>query len=77
MIQKYHVVSPDGFPITPEPFKSEKEALDYIPLWCQRFKRQGYYAGVRFKIPVKELPDYLEIVPAEKFPAFPCHCQNH
>ena len=77
MVQEYHVISPDGFPITPEPFKNEKEALEYIPLWCQRFKLQGYYAAVGFRIPLKELPDYLHIVPAENVFSPPCHCQSH
>jgi hypothetical protein len=67
MAQKmYHVISPDGFPITCEPFASEREALSAIPVWCQRFKNQGYYStSNRQKIPLKELPDYLEVVPAE------------
>jgi hypothetical protein len=63
----YQVISPDGFPITCEPFASEQEAMDEIPVWCERFKNQGYYStSDRQKIPLKELPDYLQVVPAEK-----------
>jgi hypothetical protein len=76
MVKKCHVVSPDGFPITPKPFKNEKEAIDYIPQWCKRFKEQGYYAAVGFRIPLNELPHYLKIVSADKVLSFPCNCQE-
>jgi hypothetical protein len=60
----YDVISPDGFPITCEPFKSEKEALEYVPRWCQRYQQQGYYStSRREKIPLADLPDYLSLVP--------------
>jgi hypothetical protein len=62
----YHVISPDGLPISCEPFASEQEALNAIPVWCERFKQQGYYStSERQKIPLAALPDYLEVVPAE------------
>jgi len=68
----FNVISPDGFPISCEPFASERAALNAIPVWCERFKKQGYYsASNRQQIPLKELPDYLRVVPAEsEFP--PC-----
>jgi hypothetical protein len=60
----YDVISPDGFPITCEPFKSEKEALEYVPLWCQRYQQQGYYStSRREKILLADLPGYLSLVP--------------
>ena len=59
----YDVISPDGFPITHEPFKSKKEALEYVPRWCQRYQQQGYYSAVGRKIPLAELTDYLRLVP--------------
>lgn len=60
----YDVISPDGFPITCEPFKSEKEALEYVPRWCQRYQQQDYYStSRREKIPLADLPDYLSLVP--------------
>ena len=62
----YNVISPDGFPITCKPFASEQKALDAIPVWCGRFKNQGYYStSNRQKISLKELPDYLRVVPTE------------
>ncbi len=60
--EKYNVISPDGLPITDEPFKSRQEALAYIQKWCDSFKSQGYYAGVEERIPLDELPSRLEIV---------------
>jgi hypothetical protein len=69
----YHVISPDGFPITCQPFASEQEALDAIPVWCRRFKKQGYYSTSNLeRIPLKELPDYLKIVPTEKVISLCC-----
>lgn len=59
---KYHVLSPDGFPITLEPFNSKAEALAYIPRWCHRFKHQGYYSAVGGRIPLSALPHRLMVV---------------
>ena len=59
----YNVISPDGFPITCEPFKTKKAALEYVPRWCERFQHQGYYSTARREhIPLPELPDYLRLV---------------
>ena len=61
--EKYHILSPDGFAITPEPFASEKEAEDFVPKWCERYRQQGYYSrSDRERIPVNELPEHVEIV---------------
>jgi hypothetical protein len=61
--QKYHIISPDGLPLTPEPFASKQAALDYIPGWRDHLRHQGYYAGVERRIPLTELAGYLTIVP--------------
>jgi len=59
----YDVLSPDGFPITCEPFKTKKAALEYVPRWCERYQQQGYYSTARRdQIPLHELPDYLRLV---------------
>lgn len=59
----YDVISPDGFPITCEPFQSEAEALAYIPRWCQRYQQQGYYStSRRDQISLEDLPGYLRLV---------------
>ncbi len=59
----YNVLSPDGFPITCEPFKTKNAALEYVPRWCQRYQQQGYYSTMRRdQIPLHELPDHLRLV---------------
>jgi len=59
----YEVLSPDGFPITCEPFKTKKAALEYVPRWCERYQQQGYYSTARREqISLHELPDYLRLV---------------
>jgi hypothetical protein len=59
----YNVLSPDGFPITCEPFKTKKAAVAYIPQWCQRYQQQGYYSTMRRnQISLAELPDHLRLV---------------
>ncbi len=61
---KYNVLSPDGIPIAPKPFASRKAAQAFIPLWCKRYERQGYYLTAQWeKIPLEELPYCLRIVP--------------
>jgi hypothetical protein len=60
---KFNVLSPDGFPISREPFKSQQEAEEAIPKWCERYEQQGYYStSSRERIPVAELPQHLEII---------------
>jgi len=68
---RYDVISPDGLPITCEPFPSKKAALAAIPQWCARFKHQGYYSTSSLeKIPLPELPCALRLVPEMERP----HC---
>ena len=64
---KFNVLSPDGFPISREPFNSQKEAEAAIPQWCERYQEQGYYSTAdRERIPVKDLPNHVQVVPEEK-----------
>ena len=68
--QKFNVLSPDGFPISAEPFNSQKEAEAAIPQWCERYQEQGYYAtSDRQRIPVKELPNHVQVVSATETPS--------
>ena len=62
---RYHVISPDGFPITPEPFTSRQKAAACIPTFCNHLKFQGYYKAVDRRISLKELPKYLLIAPED------------
>ncbi len=58
----YHVISPDGFPMTCKPFPTEQEAVDAIPLLCKRYEHQGYYStSWLHRIPLDELPDYIYV----------------
>jgi hypothetical protein len=60
----YDVISPNGFPITCEPFNSEKAAVKYAFQWCKRFEQQGYYStSRREKILLVDLPENLCLVP--------------
>jgi hypothetical protein len=73
-MKKYHVISPDGFPIRPDPFTSIKQAAEYTRKWCEAFKQQGYYlTGGRQKIPADELVNHLRMVPANKLYAIEEH----
>ena len=53
--EKYQILSPDGLPITDEPFESRQAALNYIPQWRERFDHQGYYRAIGGRIPLDEL----------------------
>lgn len=62
--QKFNVLSPDGFPITAEPFNSQREAEAAIPQWCERYQKQGFYTTTeRERIPFKELPQRVQVAP--------------
>jgi hypothetical protein len=52
---RYDVVSPDGLPISPEPFDSFAEAEQALGLWCLRFAGQGFYSSVDGRIPLGQL----------------------
>lgn len=65
--KKYYVISPDGFPISREPFKSKRAAMKAVPEWCKQYERQGYYStSNRDRIPLEELPDCVGVVPADE-----------
>jgi hypothetical protein len=58
----YDVISPDGFPTTPKPFKTKAAARAFIPKWCKLYEAQGFYATPRRRIPLDELPYYVQVV---------------
>jgi len=54
----YQVLSPDGFGIACEPFKTKKLALQFYENWKNRFKEQGFYStGNREHIAIEDLDD--------------------
>lgn len=61
--EKYVIISPDGLPLTHDPFESKKAALDYIPKYREGLEHQGYYAAVGRRIPLDELAGHLTVLP--------------
>jgi hypothetical protein len=60
---RYDVISPDGFSINREgTYPSVAAAKKGLSEWVKRFERQGYYASVRGRIALKDLPAYSRIV---------------
>lgn len=59
----YCVIGPEGFPSRPEPVAGIKAALDEKAAFIERFRHQGYYAAIRYRIPISELADYVTIEP--------------
>jgi hypothetical protein len=67
--EKFNVLSPDGFPISREPFNSEKEAQAAIPKWCEQYQEQGHYTTAdRERIPVNDLPNHVKVVSVTETP---------
>ncbi len=55
------VLSPDGFAIEFENYKTKKEAKIALDNWIKRFETQGYYSSNNGRINLDELKDYCEI----------------
>jgi hypothetical protein len=73
----YNVISPDGFPISCEPFTTRRKAIAAIPAWTKRFEKQGYYLTARWeKIPLKYLRQELSIVAVSEDDLLPICCKN-
>lgn len=62
----YEVLSPDGFPINLEGYKSKKQANVGIEEFVKKYERQGYYStvqnGERVQIPLGEIKQHCRIV---------------
>lgn len=59
----WSIIGPDELPLTPEPFASRADAEAFIPQWCARYQRQGYYSAASGeRIALSELPARLSIV---------------
>lgn len=52
---KYIVLSPDGVPIREKPFASKVDAERGVAEFVARFKAQGYYAGVGYRLELDEI----------------------
>ena len=63
---RWEVLSPDGFAIHREDtYPSVAAAKKALAKWAKRFEQQGYYASVRGRIALKDLPKYCSIVPVK------------
>ena len=58
----YNILSPDGFTIRHEDFKTEKDAVTFFQEWKSRFAHQGYYSAIGRRIPLSELENEVEII---------------
>jgi hypothetical protein len=54
-MKKYIIISPDGFPIDFEEYKTKKEAIIALKNWCKKYEKQGYYSSNNGQIPLNEL----------------------
>ena len=64
-IMAYNVLSPDGFTISIDDFKTPEEAHNYLLKWKERFKNQGYYSSNRGKIHFDEILDHCRPISYE------------
>lgn len=55
------VIGPDAIPIREEPFASREAAERGIILFVNRFRLQGYYAGVGYRLAVEEIARHCRI----------------
>jgi hypothetical protein len=59
---KFTVWGPDGIPIQEEPFASREAAEHGIVEFVERFRLQGYYAGVGYRLKLEEIAGRCTIV---------------
>jgi len=62
---KYQILSPDGFTIEMDKqyYKSQKEALNSLTNWIERYRMQGYYSSRMYgRINLSEIKDYCQFI---------------
>ncbi len=59
----FNVMSPDGIPITLEPFKTIELAFNGFKEWVNGFVKQGYYSSNAGQIDLRDLEDLCYIQP--------------
>ena len=52
---KYIVWGPDGIPIKEKPFDTKNDADRALDAFVDRFRSQGYYAGVGYHLQIDEI----------------------
>lgn len=58
---KFTVWGPDGIPIQEKPFASREADERGIASFVERFRVQGYYAGVGFRLKLEEIASHCTI----------------
>lgn len=59
----FNILSPDGFTIRMEDFKTKRAAIRYFEQWKEQYYRQGFYSSVRFgRIDPEDLSFYCELI---------------
>ena len=61
-MSKYNILSPDGFSIRQEDFKTEQEAVSFFFKWQKQYAHQGYYSSNSKRIPLDKLESECEII---------------
>lgn len=57
----HNILSPDGFKLRHEDFKTEQDAINYFQEWKQGFVQQGYYSANNRRIALEDLEDEVEL----------------
>jgi len=61
-MQRFIIISPDGFPIHPEKTYTVQEIPIAFENWKKRYEQQGYYSSTNYgRIPLDDLEDYCEL----------------
>jgi hypothetical protein len=60
--QEYDVISPDGFSINFDTYKTKDDAMLAFNEWAKRFETQGYYSSNNGRINLDELEKKCRIV---------------
>ena len=61
----YNILSPDGFKLRHEDFKTKEDAMTYFDKWKEGFVKQGYYSASGRNIDLDDLEDECEIIKIE------------
>ena len=62
-VQKFRILSPDGFDIRMDKFTfTKKQVPQELENFVKRYERQGYYSSNRGRIPLKEIAEHCSVV---------------
>lgn len=61
MAKEYNILSPDGFPISPENFPTPEKAWEYFNnKWMPGYKAQGYYSTIDNNVRIEIAPQFIK-----------------